>query len=152
MGSDEKFNKELRKVGKIFNFKLKFKFYYEIGKNLNLMDFDVAVRTSGVRFVFLKGNLAKLEREISDFMFDIHIKKFDYLEILSLLIVSFDVMFGIGQLSKFENDQFEIKFDDEKNRKFLILIGEVILNNMIREKKILYEGIMIKICCFYSLF
>ena len=144
IGSDEKFNKELRKVGKIPNFKFKPKSHYEIGKNLNLMDFDVATRTSGARFVFLKGNLAKLERAISDFMLDTHTKKFDYLEISPPLIASSDAMFGTGQLPKFENDQFEIKFDDEKNRKFLIPTAEVILTNMIREKQLLYEELPLR--------
>ena len=144
IGSDEKFNKELRKVGKIPNFKFKPKSHYEIGKNLNLMDFDVAARTSGARFVFLKGNLAKLERAISDFMLDIHTKKFDYLEISPPLIASSDAMFGTGQLPKFENDQFEIKFDEEKNRKFLIPTAEVILTNMIREKQLLYEELPLR--------
>ena len=144
IGSDEKFNKELRKVGKIPNFKFKPKSHYEIGKNLNLMDFDVAARTSGARFVFLKGNLAKLERALSDFMLDIHTKKFDYLEISPPLIASSDAMFGTGQLPKFENDQFEIKFDDEKNRKFLIPTAEVILTNMIREKQLLYEELPLR--------
>ena len=144
IGSDENFNKELRKVGKIPNFKFKPKSHYEIGKNLNLMDFDVAARTSGARFVFLKGNLAKLERAISDFMLDTHTKKFDYLEISPPLIASSDAMFGTGQLPKFENDQFEIKFDDEKNRKFLIPTAEVILTNMIREKQLLYEELPLR--------
>ena len=144
IGSDEKFNKEMRKVGKIPNFKFKPKSHYEIGKNLNLMDFDVATRTSGARFVFLKGNLAKLERAISDFMLDTHTKKFDYLEISPPLIASSDAMFGTGQLPKFENDQFEIKFDDEKNRKFLIPTAEVILTNMIREKQLLYEELPLR--------
>ena len=144
IGSDEKFNKELIKVGKIPNFKFKPKSHYEIGKNLNLMDFDVAARTSGARFVFLKGNLAKLERAISDFMLDTHTKKFDYLEISPPLIASSDAMFGTGQLPKFENDQFEIKFDEEKNRKFLIPTAEVILTNMIREKQLLYEQLPLR--------
>ena len=108
------------------------------------MDFDVAARTSGARFVFLKGNLAKLERAISDFMLDTHTKKFDYLEISPPLIASSDAMFGTGQLPKFENDQFEIKFDDEKNRKFLIPTAEVILTNMIREKQLLYEELPLR--------
>ena len=144
IGSDEKFNKELRKVGKIPNFKFKPKSHYEIGKNLNLMDFDVAARTSGARFVFLKGYLAKLERAISDFMLDTHTKKFDYLEISPPLIASSDAMFGTGQLPKFENDQFEIKFDEEKSRKFLIPTAEVILTNMIREKQLLYEELPLR--------
>ena len=144
IGSDEKFNKELDKIGVTTNFKFKPKSHYEIGKNLNLMDFDLASKTSGARFVFLKGNLAKLERAISDFMLDTHTKKFGYLEISPPLIASEDAMFGTGQLPKFENDQFEIKFDDEKNRKFLIPTAEVILTNMIREKQLLQDELPLR--------
>ena len=144
IGSDERFNKELDKVGVTTNFKFKPKSHYEIGKNLNLMDFDLASKTSGARFVFLKGNLAKLERAISDFMLDTHTKKFGYLEISPPLIASEDAMFGTGQLPKFENDQFEIKFDDEKNRKFLIPTAEVILTNMIREKQLLQDELPLR--------
>ncbi len=144
IGLDEKFNKELSKFGEIPNFKFKPKSHYEIGKNLNLMDFDVATKTSGARFVFLKGNLAKLERAISDFMLDIHTKKFEYLEISPPLIASEEAMFGTGQLPKFENDQFEIKFDEEKNRKFLIPTAEVILTNMIRDKQLSHEELPLR--------
>ena len=136
VGPNEKYNKELSKVGKIPNFNFKPKSHHEIGINLNLMDFDTASKTSGSRFVFLKGNLAKLERAISDFMLDTHTKKFGYLEISPPLIASDEAMFGTGQLPKFENDQFEIKFDEEKNRKFLIPTAEVILTNMIRDRQL----------------
>ena len=145
VGPDEKSNKELSKVGKIPNFNFKPKSHHEIGMKLNLMDFDIASKTSGSRFVFLKGNLAKLERAISDFMLDTHTKKFGYLEISPPLIVSEEAMFGTGQLPKFENDQFEIKFDDEKNRKFLIPTAEVILTNMIREKQLKKEELPLRL-------
>ncbi len=145
IGSDEKSNKVLNKVGKTPNFKFKPRSHHEIGKNLNLMDFDLATKTSGARFVFLKGNLAKLERAISDFMLDTHTKKFGYLEISPPLIASEDAMFGTGQLPKFENDQFEIKFDEDKNRKFLIPTAEVILTNMIREKKLLPDELPLRL-------
>ncbi len=144
IGLDEKYNKVLDKVGVTTNFKFKPKSHFEIGKNLNLMDFDLASKTSGSRFVFLKGNLAKLERAISDFMLDTHTKKFGYLEISPPLIASEDSMFGTGQLPKFENDQFEIKFDDEKNRKFLIPTAEVILTNMIREKQLMQDELPLR--------
>ena len=107
--------------------------HYEIGKNLNLMDFDIANRTSGARFVFLKKQLALLERAISNFMLDVHTKEFGYTEISPPLIVNKNTMFGTGQLPKFESDQFEIKLDDEKYRKFLIPTAEVILTNIVRE-------------------
>ena len=145
IGQDEKANKELNKYGDISNFKFKPKSHFEIGKNLNLMDFDIAAKTSGSRFVFLKGNLAKLERAISDFMLDTHTKKFGYMEISPPLIASENAMFGTGQLPKFENDQFEIKFNDETNRKFLIPTAEVILTNMIREKQLKKEELPLRL-------
>ena len=97
------------------------------------MDFDVATKVSGSRFVFLKGKLALLERAISNFMLDIHINKFGYEEISPPLIVSDSTMFGTGQLPKFENDQFEIKLDPGLDRKFLIPTAEVVLANFVRE-------------------
>jgi len=133
IGKDDSSNKEIKKIGEIPRFKFKIKSHYEIGKNLNLMDFDVATKTSGARFVFLKGKLALLERAISNFMLDCHTKEFGYQEISPPLIVTDRAMFGTGQFPKFVSDQFEIKFEDEKSRKFLIPTAEVILTNIVRE-------------------
>ena len=133
IGKDDRSNKEIKKIGEIPKFEFKPLSHYEIGKNLNLMDFDVARKTSGARFVFLKGKLALLERAISNFMLDCHTKEFEYQEISPPLIVTDSAMFGTGQLPKFENDQFEIKLEDEKSRKFLIPTAEVILTNIVRE-------------------
>ncbi len=133
IGKDEGSNKEIKKVGKIPEFQFKPNSHYEIGKRLNLIDFDIATKTSGSRFVFLKGKLALLERAISNFMLDYHTKKFGYQEISPPLIVNDKTMFGTGQLPKFESDQFEIKLEDEKSRKFLIPTAEVVLTNVVRE-------------------
>lgn len=133
IGKNESFNKEIKKFGEIIKFDFNPKSHFEIGKKLNLMDFDSASKTSGSRFVFLKGKLALLERAISNFMLDIHTKEFGYEEISPPLIVSDSTMFGTGQLPKFESDQFEIKLDDEKIRKFLIPTAEVVLTNLVRE-------------------
>jgi len=133
IGKDDSSNKEIKKIGEIPKFEFKPLSHYEIGKNLNLMDFDVARKTSGARFVFLKGKLALLERAISNFMLDCHTKEFEYQEISPPLIVTDSAMFGTGQLPKFESDQFEIKLEDEKSRKFLIPTAEVILTNIVRE-------------------
>ena len=111
-GKDEKSNKEIKRVGKVPNFDFKPLSHYEIGKKLNLMDFDTASKTSGARFVFLKNKLALLERAISNFMLDIHTKKFGYQEISPPLIVNEDTMYGTGQLPKFEKDQFEINQEE----------------------------------------
>ena len=133
IGKDDSSNKEIKKIGEIPRFEFKVKSHYEIGKNLNLMEFDVATKTSGARFVFLKGKLALLERANSNFMLDCHTKEFGYQEISPPLIVTDRAMFGTGQLPKFESDQFEIKLKDEKSRKFLIPTAEVILTNIVRE-------------------
>jgi len=133
IGKDESSNKIINKIGNKTNFDFKPLSHYEIGKKLKLMDFDTAAKTSGARFVFLKGKLAMLERAISNFMLDCHIKKFGYQEISPPLIVTDNTMFGTGQLPKFENDQFEIKLDNEESRKFLIPTAEVILTNMVKD-------------------
>jgi len=133
IGKDSNSNKEIKKAGEIPKFKFQPITHYEIGKKLNLMDFDTATKTSGARFVFLKGKLALLERAISNFMLDIHTNEFGYQEISPPLIVNDSTMFGTGQLPKFETDQFEIKLEDKKSRKFLIPTAEVILTNTVRE-------------------
>ena len=133
IGKDEKSNKEIKKVGKIVDFNFTPKSHYELGVNLKLMDFETATKVSGTRFVFLKDKLALLERAISNFMLDCHTKEFNYQEISPPLIVNDDTMYGTGQLPKFENDQFEIKLDDDNNRKFLIPTAEVVLTNIVKE-------------------
>ena len=144
VGEDAKFNKDLKTYGKIPQFDFKTLSHFEIGRKMNLMDFDLATKTSGSRFVFLKGKLAELERAISNFMIDIHTKEFGYQEISPPLIASESSMFGTGQLPKFESDQFEIKLDN-KQKKFLIPTAEVILTNMVRESLIEFKELPIRL-------
>ena len=133
-GKDENNNIEVLKSGKIPNFDFKPKSHYELGENLGMLDFDLATKTTGSRFVFVKDKLALLERAISNFMLDVHITKNGYQEISPPLLASENTMFGTGQLPKFENDQFEIKLDPENERKFLIPTAEVILTNMVKDR------------------
>ena len=136
IGKDENSNKIINKYGELPNFNFKPISHEEIGKKINQMDFNTASKTSGSRFVFLKNKLALLERSISNFMLDIHTKEFGYQEISPPLIVNEDVMFGTGQLPKFESDQFEIKLENEKIRKFLIPTAEVILTNIVKDSSL----------------
>jgi seryl-tRNA synthetase len=133
VGEDDKANLLVKKVGEIKKFSFLPRSHFEIGQKLNLMDFNLATKTSGTRFVFLKRDLALLERAISNFMLDIHTKDFGYQEISPPLIANESTMFGTGQLPKFESDQFEIKLDEDNIRKFLIPTAEVILTNIVRE-------------------
>jgi seryl-tRNA synthetase len=134
IGKDENNSKEIIKVGNIQKFSFKPKSHYEIGEKLNMLDFDLATKTTGSRFVFVKDKLATLERAISNFMIDTHTENNGYTEISPPLMANGNTMFGTGQLPKFENDQFEIKFDDKNDRKFLIPTSEVILTNMVKNQ------------------
>ena len=134
VGLDESQNKEIKKFGVVRSFDFKVKSHYELGDNLKMLDFELATKTSGARFVFVKDKLAMLERAISNFMLDIHIKENGYTEISPPIIANDLSMFGTGQLPKFENDQFELKVDESSGRKFLIPTAEVILTNMVRDQ------------------
>jgi len=134
VGKDEDDNIEILKKGKIPNFEYNPKSHYELGENLKMLDFNLATKTTGSRFVFVNSHLAQLERAISNFMLDTHTSINGYKEISPPLIASDDTMFGTGQLPKFENDQFEIKFDEGSGRKFLIPTAEVILTNIVKNK------------------
>ena len=134
IGKDENDNIEIGKFGKIPDFEFEPKSHYEIGENLKMLDFDLATKTTGARFVFVKNRLALLERALSNFMLDTHILKNGYLEISPPLLASDNTMYGTGQLPKFENDQFEVKLEKGSDRKFLIPTAEVILTNIVKDK------------------
>ena len=134
IGKNENDNIEISKSGTIAKFDFKPKTHYELGENLQMLDFDLATKTTGSRFVFVKSQLALLERALSNFMLDTHINKNGYLEISPPLMASENTMFGTGQLPKFENDQFEIKYEEGSGRKFLIPTAEVILTNIVKDK------------------
>ena len=133
-GKDENDNVEIKKSGKVPDFDFKPLSHYELGEKLNMLDFDLATKTTGSRFVFVKNKLALLERALSNFMLDTHITKNGYEEISPPLLASEDTMFGTGQLPKFENDQFEVKLEKDSDRKFLIPTAEVILTNIVKDK------------------
>jgi len=136
IGKDEKSNKLINKFGKIKDFGFNLRSHIEIGAKSNEIDFETATKLSGSRFVILKNNIAKLERALINFMLDIHTNEFNYVEISPPLIVNEDVMFGTGQLPKFEEDQFEIKFENSSQKKYLIPTAEVVLTNLVRKSSI----------------
>ena len=145
IGKDETSNKEISKNGTIKNFDFEIKSHYEIGTSLKMLDFELASKTTGSRFVFVKDKLALLERAISNFMIDLHVNKNSYTEISPPLFANAISMFGTGQMPKFENDQFEIKLDDKNDRKFLIPTAEVILTNMVRDQILKFEDLPLRL-------
>ena len=145
VGSDEKFNKVVETRGKIITKKFKEKSHFELGEKLNMLDFDIATKTTGSRFVFVKNTLAMMERALSNFMLDIHTQENGYIEVSPPLMASENTMYGTGQLPKFENDQFEIKLDKNDDRKFLIPTAEVILTNIVKNQIINLKELPIRL-------
>jgi seryl-tRNA synthetase len=113
--------------------------HFETGEKLGMMDFEVAAKLSGARFVVLKSQLARLERALGQFMLDTHVDKHGYTEVQPPLLVRDEAMFGTGQLPKFREDQFaaikniEAYEQGEKDQLWLIPTAEVPLTNLVRE-------------------
>jgi seryl-tRNA synthetase len=104
-GADEHGNVEVRRYGEPFAI-AGAKDHADLGEALGLMDFEAAARMSGARFTVLKGQLARLERALGQFMLDIQTREHGYLEVSPPLLVRSETMFGTGQLPKFFDDQF----------------------------------------------
>lgn len=129
-GFGEKDNIEIKRWGKISEFSFKVKSHYELGEDLDIIDFNRAAKITGARFALLKGDGAKLERALINFMLDIHTKKHGYLEVLPPFMVNRASMTGTGQLPKFEEDLFCCKGVDY----FLIPTAEVPVTNIHRQE------------------
>lgn len=100
--------------------------HYELGENLTGMDFSTAANLSGSRFVVLKGQIARLERALGQFMIDLHTQENGYTEVSPPLLVNSDPLYGTGQLPKFEEDLFKTTTDH-----YLIPTAEVPLTNLV---------------------
>jgi seryl-tRNA synthetase len=125
LGADEHENVEQRRWGSARNIESP-QDHVALGEGLGLMDFEAAARTSGSRFVFLKGNLARLERALGAFMLDIQTREHGYLEVSPPLLVRDEAAFGTGQLPKFAEDLFKTT-----DGRWLIPTAEVSLTNMV---------------------
>ncbi len=141
-GTDEHGNVQRHVFGKARNYGFAPKAHDDLGTELGLMDFETAAKLSGARFVVLRKKLARLERAIGQFMLDLHTNEHGYSEINPPLLVRNEVMFGTGQLPKFEDDQFWairgelVATPDERlktERLGLIPTAEVSLTNLVRE-------------------
>jgi len=128
LGADESENAVHRVEGGLPNFNFEPKEHFDLGEALGLMDFETAAKLSGSRFVILRGQLARLERALAQFMLDTHTEKHGYTEVAPPLLVRDEVMYGTGQLPKFADDQFHT--DDGR---WLIPTAEVPLTNLVRE-------------------
>jgi len=134
VGRDEKGNIEVRKWGEVPEFNFDPKPHWEIGEDLEIIDFQRATNIAGARFALLKGAGALLERSLINFMLDIHTREHGYTEVLPPFMVNPKSMTGTGQLPKFEEELFRIERDDL----YLIPTAEVPVTN-IHQKEILKE-------------
>ena len=141
-GTDEHGNVQHHTFGKTRDYGFAPKLHDDLGTALGDMDFETAAKLSGARFVVLKKGLARLERAIGQFMLDLHVGEHGYTEINPPLLVRDAVMFGTGQLPKFEDDQFwaisgellaKPDADLRSARLGLIPTAEVSLTNLVRE-------------------
>jgi seryl-tRNA synthetase len=107
VGKDESDNVEVRRIGEPRRINSA-KEHYEIGEALGMMDFERAAKLSGARFTVLTGQLARLERALGQFMLDLHTTEHGYTEVQVPLLVRDHVLFGTGQLPKFEEDLFKV--------------------------------------------
>lgn len=138
-GTDESMNKLIRTVGEITPKLFISKQHFELGENLEMMDFVNTAKISGSRFVTLRGNLARLERALINFMMDTHTQEFDFTELSPPSLVRSTAMYNTGQLPKFAADSFETVNDYR-----LIPTGEVSLVNMVADTIIAREELPIR--------
>jgi seryl-tRNA synthetase len=129
-GRDERDNKEVRRWGEPPRFDFTPKDHVDLGAALGMLDFDVAAKITGARFVVMNGPLARLHRALIQFMLDLHTREHGYTETYAPYLVNADSLRGTGQLPKFEQDLFALK--GEQNY-YLIPTAEVPVTNIVRD-------------------
>ena len=135
VGKDDTDNVEVRKWGEPREFGFEPKAHWDIGQDLNILDFERGAKIAGARFTVYKGLGARLERSLINFMLNLHTQEHGYTEILPPFMVNRDAMTGTGQLPKFEEDMFYIPAKDF----FLIPTAEVPVTNL-RMNEIIEES------------
>lgn len=150
-GEDENDNIEIRKWGEPRTFDFALKEHSDLGEALGLLDFEMAAKLTGTRFSVLKGQLAKLNRALIQFMLDTHTQKFGFTEMYVPYIVNSDSLQGTGQLPKFEEDLFKLRGERDY---YLIPTSEVPLTNTVRDTIVTADQLPIKLTahtpCFRS--
>ena len=130
VGMDEEDNREIKKWGEPREFDFDFKAHWDIGEDLDILDFERGGKVTGTRFTFLKGAGARLERALINFMLNLHTEEHGYKEVFPPFIANADSMTGTGQLPKFKKDMFKLEGLDY----YLIPTAEVPVTNMYRDE------------------
>lgn len=143
-GTSEEDNVEVRKWGQPRQFDFPIKDHVDLGDALGQMDFDMAAKLSGARFVVMQHHLAQMHRALIQFMLDLHLREHGYREIYVPYIVNRDSMYGVGQLPKFEDDLFKLR--DEREF-YLIPTAEAPVTNVVRDEIVDADQLPLKFVC-----
>lgn len=143
-GKDEQDNVEVRRWGTIPEFDFAVKSHDELGSALGQMDFALAAKLTGSRFVVMKNQLARLHRALTQFMLDLHTQDHGYQEIYVPYIVNADSLLGTGQLPKFEEDLFKLAGDQGY---YLIATAEIPVTNTVRDTLLTEDVLPIRHVC-----
>jgi seryl-tRNA synthetase len=148
-GKSEADNQVVRTWGEPTKFTFTPKDHVELGINQNLIDFEVAAKVAGARFVVLRGAMARLQRALTQFMLDLHTQEHGYQEIAVPYIVNAASLFGSGQFPKMKEDVFAISGEEEF---YLIPTSEVPVANTVRDEILNAAQLPIKYTCYSSCF
>ena len=140
VGVSDNDNVEVRRWGEPKTVDFEQKAHWDVGTDLDILDFERATKIAGTRFTVYKGLGARLERSVMNFMLDLHTGEHGFTEILPPFMVNRDAMTGTGQLPKFEDDMFHIPAKDF----FLIPTAEVPVTNLLMNE--ILEGERLPIC------
>lgn len=148
IGKDESENVEICKWGEPKSFSFKPRAHWDIGSDLNILDFATAAKITGARFTLFRGHGARLVRALASFMIDLHVQEHGYSEVLPPYLVNSTSMIGTGQLPKFAQDAFKIENEDY----YLIPTSEVPVTNIYRDDILTEAELPIKYCSYSACF
>jgi seryl-tRNA synthetase len=143
-GTSEDDNVEVRRWGDIPEFDFEPRDHVDLTHDSGKMNFEVATKITGSRFVTMRGEMARLHRALAQFMLDVHTREHGYEEIYVPFIVNRDSLLGTGQLPKFEEDQFRLHDDRDF---FLIPTAEVPVTNIARDEILDAEEVPTRLVC-----
>ncbi len=148
VGKDDSENMEIRRWGTPREFDFVPKPHWDLGENLDILDFERGSKVTGARFTFYKGLGARLERAVINFFLNLHTKEHGYVEIFPPFIANSDSMTGTGQLPKFAEDMFRL----EGTNYYLIPTAEVPVTNLYREEVLDVSKLPVKHCAYSACF
>ena len=144
VGKNEDDNQEIRRWGTVPAFDFQVKSHDELGESLGQMDFALAAKITGSRFVVMKNQLARVHRALIQFMLDIHTEQHGYQEIYVPYIVNADSLYGTGQLPKFEEDLFKLTGDSGY---YLTSTAEIPVTNTVRDTILAADTLPVRYAC-----